>query len=43
MKWKIRISEVGREVKELIETAKQFDLVIDCNKAERYERLYRSF
>ena len=29
MKWKIRISEVGREVKELIETAKQFDLVIE--------------
>ena len=29
MKWKIRISEVGSEVKELIETAKQFDLVIE--------------
>ena len=29
MKWKIRISEVGSEVKELIQESKQFDLVIE--------------
>ena len=29
MKWKIRISEVGSEVKELVESSKQFDMVIE--------------
>ena len=34
MKWKIRISEVGSEVKELVESTKQFDLVIEGKRKD---------
>lgn len=34
MKWKIRISEVGSEVKDLIEASKQFDLVIEGRRKD---------
>ncbi len=37
MKWKIRISEVGSEVKELIEASKQFDLVIEGKRKDMRE------
>ena len=34
MKWKVRISEVGYEVKDLLKASKQFDLVIQGKRKD---------